>query len=81
MLILCRDEAEPLLSGDRLDRNPPIGPVLSDGGTSRVVRLRLRPVTRRLCASEYAVYEDAGALPGLLLTIKQSVPRPPALMG
>jgi hypothetical protein len=31
VLILCRNKAQPVLSGDSLDRNPPIDPVLRDG--------------------------------------------------
>ncbi len=31
VLMLRGDEAEPVLSGDSLDRNPPIDPVLRDG--------------------------------------------------
>jgi hypothetical protein len=41
VLVLCRDEAEPVLSGDSLDRDPPIGSVLRDGDTNGIVRLRL----------------------------------------
>ncbi len=58
VLVLCRDEAEPVLLGDRLDRDPPIGSVLRDGDTHGVVRLRLRPVASRLCASEQAVRQS-----------------------
>src|SRR3984893_15409790 len=61
VLVLCRDEAEPVLSADGLDRDPPIGAVLRDGDTDGIVRLRLRPVTRGFCASGYAVRQDAGA--------------------
>jgi hypothetical protein len=52
VLILRGDEAEPVLSGDSLDRNPPIDPVLRDGDTNGTMRLRLRPVIWRLCTSE-----------------------------
>jgi hypothetical protein len=41
VLVLCRDEPEPVLSGDGLNRDPPIGSVLRDGDTNRIVRLRL----------------------------------------
>jgi hypothetical protein len=54
VLILRGGEAEPVLSGDSLDRNrnPPIDPVLRDGDTNGSMRLRLRPVIWRLCTSE-----------------------------
>src|ERR1700738_5373057 len=46
VLVLCRDEAEPVLSGDGLDRDPPIGSILRDGAPPGVVRLWLWPGTR-----------------------------------
>ena len=51
VLILCRNKAQPVLSGDRLDRDTPIGSVLRDGDTNRIVRLWLRPVASRRCSS------------------------------
>src|SRR6202048_1286967 len=36
VLVLCRDEAEPVLAGDGLDRDPPIGSILRDGDTNGI---------------------------------------------
>jgi hypothetical protein len=58
VLVLDRDEAEPVLPGDRFNCNPPIGAVLRDGDTYGIVRPRLRPVTDRPSASEQTVRQD-----------------------
>src|SRR5262252_285969 len=61
MLVLGRDEPEPILPGDRLNSDPPIGSALRHGDPHGIVRFRLRPIASRLCSSQQAICQDAGA--------------------
>src|SRR5262245_56788207 len=65
MLVLHRDEAEPVLARHAIDCDTPIGALLRYRDGDGIMRLGLRPIARRFGASKQAVREDPGPAAGI----------------
>src|SRR6516164_1410882 len=65
MLVLHRDEPQPVLARHALDRHAPVGAPLCHCNSDGIVRFGLRPISRRLGAVEQTIRQDAGAAAGI----------------